>query len=327
MAEKEVATEEEVPEKAETFEEAWDEEPEAVGGEEEAPTEKPGEPEEEAEKPKSDKPEEEEESPEKPAEEKPADEKPEIPAEDDAPAEGADEKPTYEKLEQQHKTLQGMYNKAVKEIPPEKEEEPEEETPEENFTLDIAAIAEEIEKLPGVVAAIDEHGEEMGSALKDATGLIMEKVNGVLGDMTKRVEGRFGKISEVVEPIQADHAKSKDEAHEKAIKDKHPDYRTYVDSGELREWVNTHDGIELNVLNGVMKQGTPSEAIDLIAKFREAKGYVEKKEPEEIPEEEIDESKKKKLEDMEAIDVKKTPVSLGKGKGGKDDFETSWDDF
>ena len=320
----EVKDKEEVPATPaeDSYDDAWNEESGEIEGDKEEPIEEPEEPEGEAKEP----------TPDEPVEAEEPEAKEEL-AKDDPPAkeEVEDGKPSYDELEDQftklqHKnsTLEGMYNSEVRKRSeaPKEEPEPEEEEPEETFTLDTESITKEIEELPSFKAASDEHGEEVGAVLKDATGLMMEKVNGALKTMSERVKERFGEVSDVVKPMQADHVRSKDEARESTIKEAHPEYRTYVDSGELREWVDTHDGIELDVLNGVMKKGTTPEAIKLITKFREAKGYVEK--PEEAPE--ADDSKKEKLENMEAVETKKRPVSPGKGKASKENFDDSWDE-
>lgn len=278
------------------------EEPEK-GEAEEEPT--PDEPEEES-------PEEPEEEPEKPEEEK------EEPATDDATA--AEESSelgefgTYEDLEQKYKTLRGMYNSEVKkEKEPPKEEEPE---PEADFATEISGIAEEVSKLESVKLASDEHGEEIGKAIVDATGLIVKKV---LGTMEQRQVQRFGEFSQEVKPLHEHYVNAETRAHLDTIQEAHPDFMDYVKSGELKLWVQSLGGIKKQVFEKTYSDGAASDVVDMVNEFRASKGYSEapKEEKKDKPKKEVDTSK---LEDMEAVDTKKGPVSSSKAGVSQDDF-------
>jgi hypothetical protein len=315
----------------EAFEDAWEEDVEDEGGEDETPTEKEStEPEGEAKKeePTSNEPEKKEESSEE--KETPEEEPGKEPAKDDTPP----DKPSYEELEKkleetEHKysTVSGMYNSLAKQKEDKKEEppaEPQKEEPKVDLNQESSAITEEISKLESLKTVNEEHGEEIGKTLVEVAGILAKNLT---SNFNERLNQRFGEVLEKVTPAHEYYVKTADEKHLDSIVGEHPDFATYVESGELKTWVLAHKGIEKEIFTKVYAEGSAAEIIDMVGKFRETKGYAEKEEPEPKKEPEIDDHKKKKLEDMEVVDTKKTPVSPGKGKGGKQDYENSWDEF
>ncbi|MCK5235807.1 MAG: hypothetical protein KAR06_02385 [Deltaproteobacteria bacterium] len=240
-------------------------------------------------------------------------EKEEKPVADDA---AVDDKPTYEELEarlektgQQYSTLQGMYNAGLKKEPLE-EEEPE---PETDFSADIAGIVEKVSNLESVKNADDEVGEGLSKTLVEVTGLITKEV---LSTMDKRQEQRFGKISEEVKPLQEHYVNAETREHLNTIQTAHPDFMKYVESGELKVWVESQGGLKKSLYGTVYDTGKASDVVDMVAEFRNSKGYNEA--PKKEQKKEVDTSK---LEDMEAIEAKKSPVNTSKaGSSSEDDF-------
>lgn len=293
------------------FEEAFKEAIEEEGGEEEAPTEdlEPKDEEEEAPTPKE----------EEPVEEEPAEEEPK----EEAPAEKtlAELQEDLDALNQKHSTLQGMYNSEVKKDKAPKEEpiseEPEEE--EEDFAPVTEAMSKQIGELDSVKALKEEYGDEIGGALNDVAGLVIKSV---MGDVSKRLKNQFGEVSEMVNPLQVQYAQSGRDAFDNSVIEAHPDYHTYVENGELEEWVESQPGSNGKAFQAAYTEGDTQDVIELVAAFRKDKGYSEEKQKTPEEEEEVDTSK---LEDMEVVDTKKTPIS-GKGKGAVDmnDFDGAW---
>jgi hypothetical protein len=308
---------------ADNFDDFFDEAIAEDGGEE--PTEKAEEPEGEAEEePTSEEAEEEEPVEEKPKEEPEGEE---TPKEDKV--EKTDDGETLETLNHKYKTLQGMYNSVVQKAP--KVDEPKEEGDEpkpteeeskDDFKQYTAELVESIGKIESVKAVAEEHGEEVQTALADVASFVAENV---MSKMSEKFEAKFGQLSDVVNPIRESHAKTADEAHFEAVTSAHPDFDTYIESGELREWVESQQGLNKKIYTEAYDDGDTQDVIDLVAAFRDSKGYAEKKEePEEKKEtKSVDQSK---LEDMEAIESKKSPVTTGKSKPSKGDFDAGWDE-
>lgn len=212
-------------------------------------------------------------------------------------------------------TLQGMYNSELKkkDKAPEKEEpiseEPEEE---EDFTPVTEGMSKQIGELDSVKALKEEYGDDIEGALNDVAGLVTKTV---MADVSKRLKNQFGEVEEKIAPLQSQHAQSGRDAFDNSVISEHPDYSKYVESGELKTWVESQTGLNGKAFQAAYSDGDNQDVIELVAAFREAKGYVEEKQ--EVPvkkEKEIDTSK---LEDMEVVESKKTPVS-GRGKGAVD---------
>lgn len=284
----------------ESEEGATKEEPTPAETEEESPKE----PEEEPDEPGS------EEEPAKPEEDK------EKPATDDA---AADDKPTYEELEQQYKSLQGMYNFEVKKKkePPKEEPEPEEE-PEADFATEVSGIVEKISNLESVKNADDEVGEGLSKALADVTGLIAKEI---LSTMEQRQAQRFGDFSKEVQPLHEHYVNAETREKLNTIETTHPDFMKYVKSGELKLWVESHEGLKKSLYSEVYENGGTSDIVDMVAEFRASKGYNEA--PKEEHEKEVDTSR---LEDMEAVPVKKGPVIAKKAGADQSDFGAAFEE-
>lgn len=323
MAEKaaeKVAEKEEVVEetKEDSFDNAFDEAVADEGGEK-PPTDEAVEPEGEA---KEEPTPEEAKSEEKPVKEEPKEEaKPKEEAEPEKSEEG---KPSYDDLAKQfadleHKnsTLQGMYNSEVKKKAPAEEpkEEPEEK---EEPEADFSGLTEGIGEIDSVKQAKKDYGDDIGKAFSDVASHITKNV---MSEVTKMVEEKVGKISEVVKPIQEGHTAAVLKSHEDEILEAHPDYNTYVDSGELFKFIEAQSGLTATVYREVVENGKAADVIELVKSFRDEKGYVEKE-----PEDSKDEIDTEKLEDMEAVPNKKTPVTGIKGGADENDFDGAFDE-
>lgn len=327
---------EEVPQ---GFDDAFDEAIAEDKGDDEKPIDDDDDPGDEAKKeePTSDKSEEEK------AEEEELEKKPDV----DPDSDPAKEKPipdddkdveTLEKVQHKYDTVSGMFNSEVKKRqaaedelallkegkqpkPEDDLEKPKEEDPE----LDVATLAKTIGESESFKKLGDEYGEEMTTALTDMAGNIAKTV---IGSLSKKVDGKLDEFSGIIDPLQKDHIKSADQTHFSALETAHPDYEKHRDSGELIEWIDTLPGYKQEMYKKVYEKGQTEDVIDLFSTFKDAKGYSAthpKKEEESVkkPEVEID---KKKLEDMEVIDRKNSPVSGVKGSAAKDDFEGAWDE-
>lgn len=330
MAVKEKLKDEEVEE--DSFEDAFDEAVAEDEGNEEEPIEKAAEPEkdetlkEDGVKSEEDEPDAVEEDLEKEPvsaeeDEPTVKEEPEKPAEPNA----AELKKELDELGQKHSTLQGMYNSEVKKekAPKEEPEKPSaEEAKGEEFKPDTSAITDAIGSLESVKAFTDEYGDEGKQALVDVGNIVAEAV---MIDMDKRLEDRFSQLTQSIDPLCSAYAKSSEDAQEGLITGAHSDYRTYVDSGELRAWVDAQKGTEGRVYQEIYDDGSAEEIVGLVAAFREAKGYVKAVEPEKKEKEVEPEIDQSKLEDMEAVDTKKSPVSVSKGGVSKDNYDDAWD--
>ncbi len=300
-----------------SFENAFDEAVAGKGGEEEiTPTKDPVELEGEAkEEPTPEEAKSEEEAVKE--EEKPV--KGEVDVSRESKVEAPDDEETIDQLRHKYNTLQGMYNsevKKTKEAPKEEvQTELEKKESEIEVAYDTSALTDAIGNLESVKKAKEDYGDDVGNAFSDVANFV---VKNVMGEVSKIVEDKIGKISEVVKPLEDNYAAATEKAHDDAIIEAHPDYSTYLESGELIQFIEGQKGLTLKLYQNVVESGNASDVIELVQAFRESKGYVEEKEKEpETPKKEIDTSK---LEDMEAVSTKKTPVTGTKGGADKNDF-------
>jgi len=318
LNEEEVVVEEEAAE--DDFEGAFDEAIEAdEEGEETPPTEEAEELEGEAE--------EEEPTPEE-KEEEVVEEEPAKEEETPAKGEEAEAVDTLDQVKHKYDTVSGMYNSEVRKrqkledelallkegkAPKPEEEEPGEPKKEVSESLEDA-LMDKISGLDSVKALTDEYDDEMPKALKDIAGLIHKEV---AGDFEKR----FGILSEALKPLHEDHDRASGEAHFNAVEKAHPDFESL--EKPLKAWIDGKPSYMRPALENVYADGSVEDVNDLFTTFKAETNYkapVKK----EKPEEKIDTDK---LEDMETVDAKKSPVSSGKRAGAsKDDFEAGWDD-
>jgi hypothetical protein len=182
-------------------------------------------------------------------------------------------------------------------------------------------MSKQIGELDSVKALKEEYGDDIEGALNDVAGLVTKTV---MADVSKRLKSQFGEVEEKIAPLQSQHAQSGRDAFDNSVISEHPDYSKYVESGELKTWVESQPGLNGKAFQAAYSEGDNKDVIELVAAFRKAKGYAE--EEQEVPEKEgkVDTSK---LEDMEVVDTKKTPIS-GRGKGAVDmnDYEGAWDE-
>lgn len=320
---------------ADDFEGAFDEAVEADSGEKEPPTEEAEELEGEAEE-KPTPEESEEEEIEEEAEEKPKEE--EEAALGEGGEEEAEEGETLEKVQHKYKTVSGMYDsevlkrknaedelallKAGKQPSP-KEEETEKPEDKKEVALDVSSLTKTIQESESFKALGDEYGEEMTTALTDMAANIAKTV---IGDVIHKVNGKFDQFSEILNPLQTSYAEAEGKTHFDALTEAHSDYKKHVDSGELEEWINGQPNYKRKMYTEVYDEGEVGDVIDLFTTFKTAKGYTEPEKEEKetpAPKKKIN---KTKLEDMEVVDTKKSPVSGVKGAAAKNDFEGAWEE-
>lgn len=323
MAEKaaeKVAEKEEVVEetKEDGFDNAFDEAIADEGGEK-PPTDEAVEPEGEA---KEEPTPEEAKSEEKTVKEEP---KEEAKPKEEAEPEKVESDETVEQVTHKYKTVSGMYDSEVIKRKAAEDElallkKPAEETKEEKEEpeADFSGLTEGIGEIDSVKQAKKDYGDDLGKAFSDVAAHIAKNV---MSEATRMVEEKVGKISEVVKPIQEGHTAAVLKSHEDEILKAHPDYNTYVDSGELFKFIEAQSGLTATVYREVVENGKATDVIELVKSFRDEKGYVEKE-----PEDSKDEIDTEKLEDMEAVPNKKTPVTGIKGGADENDFGAAFDE-
>lgn len=245
--------------------------------------------------------------------------------EDKIPSTPEEIKAAYEKLEQKHRTLQGMYNSEVRK---KREDKPEPETPEPKEEVPEAkedaneledAILNELSALPSVQAAQKEFGDEMPKALADATKLILGKVDARINQL----EGALAPVSETYTKISMDK-------HFAEIEAVHPDRQELVDSGAVRNWINSQPTYKQEMYRKVYEQGTSDELVDLFTTFKNESDYEPSAVPEKKAKAKSDKSKATDdaLADQEAVPKRNSPTNpSGKGGASKDDFEGAWENF
>jgi metallophosphoesterase superfamily enzyme len=114
-----------------------------------------------------------------------------------------------------------------------------------------------------------------------------------------------------------------DEEHKAAISDAHSDYGKDFGKKDIIDWVETLSPSRKKAYKEIIENGDTEEVIDLIGNFKEAKGIKTEK-PKENEDEEVEDTKSKKLNEMEVVKGKRTPVGTGLKKA--DDFESAFDE-
>lgn len=329
------------------FGEAFDEAVAEDGGEEEAPTKEAEGPEGKAEEQEEEipaeepNPEEAEGEPEKKeAEKEPAKEDPESgKIDEDEPEE------TLETISHKYSTLQGMFNsldRKHKDLEGQfalnkgddkegvKGQAEEQEETKEKPVIEAAIVLEEIGKLDSVKGLKEEYGDEMTNAFNDVANTLVTMTNQAVAGLSKEIMGKFGQLSDVVDPLQDSHLKSEEESHASAILEAHPDIEEIVEKGDIREWIEEQPEYKRKMYTDVYNDGATKDVIDLFTTFKTEKGLLKAEAPAEEEDAEaekaVDKEKQEKLEDMEAIETKKSPVSEGKGGVGKNNYDAAWEE-
>jgi hypothetical protein len=218
-----------------------------------------------------------------------------------------------------------MYNSEVKkkaDPAPDAGDEPSDKVEEkpQDFTEATSALADEISKLDSVKALSEGYDDDLTAAMKDVAAKTAEII---FGSMGKMVDGRLGDVKGLIAPIQEAQDKADNKSHVDTIVDAHPDFEKYVENRELSEWVESKVGLLGDAYKNAYKNGSTAQIVEMVAAFRDEKGYADK-EPEKEIEKDVDTDK---LENMEAVDTVKSPASPSGGKKkGAQDYDGAWEE-
>jgi hypothetical protein len=337
-------SEEKVPVE-DAFGDAFDEAVAADEGEEKAPIEEAEEPEEGAEETLEEEESEEEEPTskdvkEEPVEEEAGDESDKEGSESEKDESGDDDEPeeTLESVTQKYKTLQGMFNSEVRKTKDledkvalkdggddQKAEDKsgKKEEVKDEPAVDMPAILSEIAELDSFKNVKEEYGDDLTNLFNDIATKLITITNQATSGLSKEMTGKFGELSEVVNPLHSSHVKSEGNKHVNALVEAHSDAQEIVESGDLRKWIEEQPAYKKKMYTEVYEDGATADVIDLFSTYKKENGLTEAEEPEEEKSEEEkpeDATKQEKLEDMEDIDIKKTPVSTRSGGVDQNDF-------
>lgn len=195
---------------------------------------------------------------------------------DDAPLEKPKEKDDPpESLEQQYKTLQGMFNKQKEELDTLKAQPPkgedgkgkDEPPPPPDYTLLFQNLTE---GLPEEILTELKDYEEEFDHISRFEGIKREQLAKRLIDLMNVSFKRFG---EQLQPFFKAVGETAQSAHFTTLVTAHPDFEEIRDSGQLEKWIETQPKITQKAYRDVYKNGETSDVIELFDTFKKETGY------------------------------------------------------
>ena len=165
----------------------------------------------------------------------------------------------------------------------------------------------------------------------------ISKFEGIKRELVaKRVVGyvneSFRVLIERLQPFMEASAKSIEMGHFSTIEGAHKDFRTLRDSGEVVNWIKEQPRYIQKTMMDVYEKGDAEDVVDLLDRYKEAKGLNKKAEPPTPPNNDIqDEGQKKideKIKNLSAVKTKSGPVHISdkRQQAGADDFDGAFDE-
>lgn len=229
------------------------------------------------------------------------------------------------KLEQQYRTLQGMFEAQEREK---------------------SALAAKAKELEDKIIALDltlkgtpkpevePEDADLEEYLKDYSYISANEAKlrkKELKTLKDEIIEEISKLTEVpfktVERMMEDNINEKADIHTALIVEAHNDYGKEYGEKEITEWIDSLKSPSIRkAYKLIAAEGDSSEVIDLISKYKEAKGIVTD-EPE-VGDDANDEAKKekqkeKKLDSLEVVQGKKSPV-VGDPKKRAETYEDAF---
>ena len=246
-------------------------------------------------------------------------------------------------LEQKYRSLQGMYNKLVKNPddkgetkPPAKENEPPEEATAEDINTLLVPFFETLySDVDGITKkALKDYEEEFDIPSKVEDVKRNHSLKKTIQFMEKRTDDKlkeglveFAKaVKDYIQPLVGRVEQSGKSEHYAQIKSAHPDFETYRDNGELKDWVTEQPKLLRDTFERTMKNGSAEDIISMYDMFKKDKGLIEKKKDDADEEEvtKITTKKDEKIKNLEMVKSKSSGVNVsgtGKAEGYEDAFD------
>lgn len=260
---------------------------------------------------------------------------------EEVPEKPAVSKEDFEKLNQQYKSLQGMYNSLVGKVneatkTPAKADEGKDTPPvttlDDKFFDDLYSDLSKAEK--DIVGQIDGEFDVITKAVDIKTAHALKKtVQAVQKATTELMTTELKKLAlaakKRMDDIESKVVKSEDDAHFDTVKGAHPDYQKYVDDGSLSTWIDSLSPSKKKAYTTIYNEGEASEVIDMFDEFKEVKGITkaEKKEEKTDKDEPPAKTGDDKVRQLESLKGKTTGVNAtGVGSQKAQDYESSWDE-
>jgi len=249
-----------------------------------------------------------------------------------------DTKPTYDELEQKYKSLQGMIESKQRET--------------ETLTGRVKEFEDKLKAIDEAgkgepksdVVTEEQEDPQLQEYLKDyayvsanEAKLRQKELKVLKKEILEEISKAYDIPIKSVEKLIEERTEDKSVEHVGRIIEAHEDYGKDFTDKDVKGWVDTLSSTRKKVYMEVMAEGNTDEVIDLISDYKEANNIVtpKKKEAEDDPPEEegedgkkveVEKGKKekdKRLESLEVVRGKKTPV----GGGGSKKAETFEDAF
>lgn len=172
----------------------------------------------------------------------------------------------------------------------------------------VAKILEEDEKFQEIREDFPEVAEALEHSLKKTLSQFSAKQSQQLMSV----------LQQSLAPLLQSQQQQILEEHYKRVKEAHPDFERYLESGELEAWIKEQPSRKQKYLLEVYNEGSTEEVIDLFNEFKGSMGYSK-------PTQKTADSSK--LWDMEEPKSRTRPISATtKPSARADDYETAFEE-
>jgi hypothetical protein len=229
------------------------------------------------------------------------------------------DKPTYEEIEQKYKSLQGMIEHEQKEKSEiiKKAKELEDKLSAVERISEIKPKSDEEDK----DADLEEYLKDYAFISANEAKLRKKELEKLKKDIVKEVADTYEIPIKTVEKLVQEDAEVKAAVHLGAIREAHEDYGVTVKKMDVVQWVETLSPAKRKAGMTIITEGDTDEVIDLITDYKKAHDISTEKEDHKP--EDKKKPKDDRLESLETVKGKKSPVTGG-GKGKAESFEDAF---
>lgn len=229
-----------------------------------------------------------------------------------------------EKLMQQYKSLQGMFNserKKREELERKLSEKAEgfgESGKETNADDDTAGSRKPETKAADKLVPYDQN--EKIKAFKGDYPEVAEGIEEVVKYQKAEFETAIIALARHIAPFLKGSAEAQESKRESAVINAHQDFVTLRDSGSLTQWIEEQPAFKRRAYAEAWNSGSAEEMIELVKDYKQAMGITSgTPEKDESGDDAAAQERERKLRNMEGVKTKRPPVG-GKGPAAKDDY-------
>jgi len=227
-----------------------------------------------------------------------------------------DNKPTYEEVEQKYKSLQGMIESQQRE----KDElaKKAKELEDKLFAIDEARGGKPKPEAQPEDAELTEYLKDYAYISGNEAKLRKKELEQLKKDVIEEISKTYEVPIKSVEKIVAENDEVKAAIHLGSIKEAHEDYGEAFKKEDVVKWVETLSPARKKANMAIIEEGDTEEVIDLITSYKEANNIPITKEESSSDEVKTKIKKDERLESLEVVKGKKSPVTGGGSKKVED---------